>query len=55
MGEMRKFMEKTGRKRPLVRPRHRWENNIGIYLGEMGRKSVDRCIWLRIRTHGGFL
>jgi hypothetical protein len=29
------FGEETEEKRPLGRPRHRWENNIKMYLKEM--------------------
>jgi hypothetical protein len=28
-------------KRPLGRPRRRWVNNIGIYVGEVGWGDVD--------------
>jgi hypothetical protein len=40
MGEERKLYKvlvgKPEGKRPLVRPRHRWENGIGIDLREIG-------------------
>jgi len=36
---------KPRRKRPLGRPRHRWEDNIGMDLREIGRKVMD-CIHL---------
>jgi hypothetical protein len=32
-------------KRPLRRPRHRWENNIRMDLREIGLKSVD---WIHL-------
>jgi hypothetical protein len=32
-------------KRPLGRPRHRWENNIKMYLREIGINGVN-WIWL---------
>jgi hypothetical protein len=32
---------KPTRKRPLVTPKHRWENNITMNHKEMGRKDVD--------------
>jgi hypothetical protein len=32
-------------KRPLGRPRHRWVDNIRMYLGEVGCGDVD-CIGL---------
>jgi hypothetical protein len=28
-------------KRPLGRPRHRWVDNIKMYLGDIGRDGVD--------------
>jgi hypothetical protein len=28
-------------KRPLGRPRRRWEDNIRMFLGEVGRGNVD--------------
>jgi hypothetical protein len=28
-------------RRPLGRPRHRWENNIKMDLQEVGREGVD--------------
>jgi hypothetical protein len=42
-------------KRPLGRPRHRWEYNIKMDLGEIG---IDRANWIRLaqdRVHGGLL
>jgi hypothetical protein len=32
-------------KRPLVRPRNRWEDNINMYLNEMVWEGVD---WMRM-------
>jgi hypothetical protein len=32
-------------KRPLGRPRHRWENNIKIDLREI---EIDRANWIRL-------
>jgi hypothetical protein len=40
-------------KRPLGRPRHRWEDGIRMDLREIGWGSVSS--WLRIRTGGGLL
>jgi hypothetical protein len=31
-------------KRPLVRPRHRWEDNIKIYLQEVGAWTGSICL-----------
>jgi hypothetical protein len=45
MGEKRNgykdFVEKSSGKRPLGRPRHRWENNIGMYFREIGWDGMD--------------
>jgi hypothetical protein len=39
------FTGKPEGKRPLGRPRRRWDNNIRIYLREIGCKCAD-CIHL---------
>jgi len=44
---------KSEEKRPLRRPRSRWEDDIGMDLREIGWKGVDGCIWLRIGISGG--
>ena len=36
---------KPERKRPLGRPRHRWEDNIKIYLQEVGCGCID---WFKL-------
>jgi hypothetical protein len=36
---------KSQRKRPLGRPRHRWEDNIKIDLGEIVWKGVN---WIHL-------
>ena len=41
-------------KRPLGRPRHRWEDNIKMDLREVGRGGIGWS-WLRIGTDGGHL
>jgi len=46
---------KPDEKRPLGRPRHRWEDNIKMDLQEMGSEAWIRSIWLRIGTGGGHL
>jgi hypothetical protein len=46
---------KPERKRPLGRPRSRWEDNIRMDLKEIGREVVDGHIWLTIGTRGRFL
>jgi hypothetical protein len=44
-----------GRRRPLGRPRHRWEDNIKMDLKEVGWGAWTGLIWLRIGTGGGLL
>ena len=39
--------------RPLGRPRHRWEDNIKMYLQDLG--AWTGLIWLRIGPGGGHL
>jgi hypothetical protein len=41
-------------KRPLGRPRHRWEDGIKMDLREIGRGLWSGYTWLRIGTVGGF-
>jgi hypothetical protein len=45
MGEERKvykvLVENSGRKRPLGRPRRRWENGIRMDLREIGWGSIQ--------------
>jgi len=49
MGERRGvynvLVGKSGGKRPLGRPRHRWEDNIKMNLWEVGRGSMD---WIEL-------
>ena len=42
-------------KRPLGRPRHRWEDNIKMGLQEVGWGVWARSSWLRIGAGGGHL
>jgi hypothetical protein len=42
-------------KRPLGRPRRRWENGIKMHLGEIGWGVWSGFAWLRIGTAGGLL
>jgi hypothetical protein len=42
-------------RRPLGRPRLRWEDNNKINLQEVGWGAWTGLIWLRIRTGGGLL
>ena len=42
-------------KRPLGRPRRRWEDNIKMDLQDVGGGSGAGWSWLRIGTDGGHL
>jgi hypothetical protein len=42
-------------RRPLGRPRRRWEDNIKMDLQEVGGWTWTGLIWLRIGTGGGLL
>ena len=43
-------------KRPLARPRHRWEDNIKMDLQVMWDvRTCTGSLWLRIRTVGGHM
>jgi len=42
-------------KRPLGRPRRRWEVNIKLNLQEVGWEAWTGLVWLRIGTGGGYL
>jgi hypothetical protein len=59
MGEERNvyrvLMGKPEGKRPLERPRRRWEDGIRMDLREIDWGSVIVYSWLRIGTGGGFL
>jgi hypothetical protein len=41
-GVYRVLVGKSERKRPLGRPRHRWEDNIKMDLQEVGCGGMDR-------------
>jgi hypothetical protein len=59
MGDIRNaykiLIRKHKEKRPLGRPRHRWEDNIRINLGEIGWGVWIGFICLRIGTSGRVL
>jgi len=58
MGETRgvyMFLLGKPERRPLLRPRCRWEDNIKIDLQEMGCGVWTGSVWLRIGTGGGHL
>jgi hypothetical protein len=42
-------------RRPLGRPRRRWEDNIKMGLQEVGWGAWTGLIWLRVGTGGGLL
>jgi hypothetical protein len=44
-GAYRVLVGRPEGKRPLERPRRRWEYNIKIYLGEVG---IDGANWIRL-------
>jgi hypothetical protein len=48
-------VEKPEGKRPLGRPRRRWEDNIIMGLEEVGCGVWTGLIWLSIGTGGGLL
>ena len=54
-GEYRILVGKSERKRPLGRPRLRWEGNIKMDLHEVGWGAWTGLIWLRIGTGGGHM
>jgi hypothetical protein len=65
MGRARSMHEKTNAyrvlvgkpegKRPLERPRHRWEDNTKMSLRENYGVAWTGLIWLRMGTRGGLL
>jgi len=54
-GTYRVLVEKPEGKRPLRRPRRRWEDNIKMDLQEIGWGTRTGLIWLRVWTGGGLL
>jgi len=51
-GVHRVLVGKPEGKRPLGRPRSRWEDNIKMDLQEVGCGAWTGLIWLRIGTGG---
>jgi hypothetical protein len=49
------LVEKPEGKRPLGKPRRRWEDNIKAYFQEVGYGVWTGLSWLRIETGGGHL
>ena len=52
-GMHRVLVGKPEGKKPLGKPRRRWEDNIKMDLQEVGWKEWTGLIWLRIGTGGG--
>jgi hypothetical protein len=54
-GAYRALVGKLEGKRPLGRPRNRWEDNIKMDLHEVGWGAQTGSIWLMIETGGRLL
>ena len=54
-GVYRVLVGKPERKRPLERPRRRWEDNIKVDLQEVGSGTWTGSSWHRIGKGGGKL
>jgi hypothetical protein len=54
-GICRVLVGKPEVKRPLVRPRRRWEDNMKMDHQEVGCGAWTGSMWLRIGTGGGHL
>jgi hypothetical protein len=54
-GARRNLVGKTEGKKPLIRPRRKWENHIKMDLQEVGCGAWTGLVWLRIRNGGGLL
>jgi hypothetical protein len=54
-GAYRALVGKPEGRRPLGRPRRRWENNIKMDLREVGWGAWTGSVWLRIGTGGELL
>jgi len=48
-GAYRDLVGKPEGKRPLGRPRRRWEDNMKVDLQEVGCRGMDGLIWRGIR------
>jgi hypothetical protein len=49
-GAYRVLVGRPEGERPLGIPKRKWENNIKMYLQEVGWKALTGLIWLRIGT-----
>jgi hypothetical protein len=54
-GVYRVLVGKPEGKRPMERPRRRWEDNINMDLREIGIDGETGFGWLRIGSNGGLL
>jgi hypothetical protein len=54
-GAHRILMGRAERKRPLDRPRRRWEDNIKMDLRKVEWEVWSGSIWLKIGKGGGLL
>jgi hypothetical protein len=54
-GAYRAIVGKPEGRRPLGRPRRRWEDNIKMDLREVGWGAWTVSVWARIGTGGGLL
>jgi hypothetical protein len=54
-GEYRILVGRPEERRPLGKPRRRWEDNIKMDLQEVGWGAWTGLIWLRIGTGGKLL
>jgi hypothetical protein len=54
-GAYRALVGKSEGRRPLGRPRRRWEDNIKWIFERLGVGAQTGLIWLRIGTGGGLL
>jgi hypothetical protein len=54
-GVYRVLVERAEGKRPLGRPRRRWEDNIKMDLGRQGSMGQTGFGWLRMESGDGLL
>jgi len=54
-GTYRDLVRQREGKRPLGRPKNRWEFNIKLDLHKVGWGARTVLIWVRIRSGGGIL
>jgi hypothetical protein len=55
IGAYRILVGKPEGRRPLGRPRRRWEDNIEIDLREVVWEAWSILVWLRTETDSGYL